>query len=83
MKQFNFADENCKECKICKALIEKHIDKIDVDDYRALILEVVALTGAKGINLIKEVLKDADIDLQPFDRAIAKLINQLLGFDEL
>ena len=82
MKQINLQDKNSKEL-IFQSLVEKHINEIDVNDFRGVILDAVSLYGADGINVLKAGFADANIDLEPFNNAVAKIINQLLGFEKI
>ena len=83
MKPINWQDKNNKETQIFKVLIEKHINEIDANDFRGVILDAVSLYGAEGINVLKAGFADANIDLEPFNKAVAKIINQLLGFEKI
>ena len=83
MKQINLQDKNSKEWLIFQSLVEKHINEIDANDFRSVILDAVSLYGAKGINVLKAGFADANIDLEPFNKAVAKIINQLLGFEKI
>ena len=60
-------------------LIEKHIDKIDRNDFESIILDAVSIGGADAINALKQSLVDSGINLKPFDKSVASIISKLLG----
>lgn len=83
MKQINLQDKNSKEWQIFKSLVQKYQNDIDSSNFRNIILEAVCLYGAEGINVLKAGFMDAKIDLAPFNKAVAKIISQLFGIEEL
>lgn len=83
MKQINLQDKNSKEWLIFQSLVEKHKNDLDSNDCRNMILDAVSLYGAEGINVLKAGFAAANIDLEPFNKAVAKIINQLLGFEKI
>lgn len=83
MKQINLQDKNSKEWLIFQSIVEKYKNDLDSNDYRNMILDAVSLYGAEGVNVLKAGFADADIDLEPFNKAVAKIINQLLGFEKI
>lgn len=62
-------------------LIEKHIDKIDKNDFESVILDAVSIGGADAINALKQSFSDSGVDLKSFDKSVAKIISKLLGVE--
>ena len=66
---------------LTKNLIKKYSEEINNDDYENVILDAVSIGGAKAINSLKKALIKAEIDMKPFDVAVAKIISKLLGVE--
>ena len=75
-------EEVSKELINIKAIVKKHENNINKENYRDLILEVVKERGAVGITALKQALIEAKIDIVPFNKAILKIIGELTGLEE-
>jgi hypothetical protein len=75
-------EEVSKELINIKAVVKKHENNINKENYRELILEVVKERGAVGITALKQALIEAKIDIVPFNKAILKIIGELTGLGE-
>ena len=75
-------EEVSKELINIKAIIKKHENDINQENYRDLILEVVKERGAVGITALKQALIESEIDMKPFNQAILKIIGELTGLEE-
>ena len=81
MKRINLQDENSKERHIFVTLVQKHKNDLDTNDFRNMILDAVSMYGAEGINVLKEGFIAAEIDLDDFENAVAKIIRELQGIE--
>ena len=75
-------EEVSKELINIKAVVKKHENNINKENYRELILEVVKERGAVGITALKQALLESKIDIKPFHQAIIKIIGELTGLGE-
>ena len=75
-------EEVSKELINIKAVVKKHENNINKENYRELILEVVKERGAVGITALKQALIEAKIDIAPFNKAILKIVGELTGLEE-
>lgn len=75
-------EEVSKELINIKAIVKKHENNINKENYRDLILEVVKERGAVGITALKQALIEAKIDIAPFNKAILKIVGELTGLEE-
>ena len=75
-------EEVSKELINIKAIVKKHENEINQENYRDLILEVVKERGAVGITALKQALIEAKIDIAPFNKVILKIVGELTGLEE-
>ena len=62
-------------------LIKKNINDINANDYEKVIVETYLNLGAKGVNDLKQIFIESDLDMKFYDKSIAKIINGILGVE--
>ena len=64
---------------ITRELIENLINEIDYNEIESVIFEAIKEGGADPINELMRAFVDAEICLEPFDKAVANIVSKLLG----
>lgn len=64
-------------------VIKKYETEINDNNFVALIADVYVHSGVKGVGVLKDVLSKSNLNMQAYNKAIEKIIKDLLKNSDL